>query len=228
MSRVKPSGKVLEWALGRNASKRPALQKKFPNLDAWIDGSAEPTLKQLESFAKATATPLGFFFLKQPPKVELSIPHFRTLSDDDPAEPSTELIDTVQLMERRQAWARDYFIREGYEPLDFIASQTVNDRPDRIADAMRKILKLDVNWASKESNWTDALRLLRNRIEDARIMVFTNGIVGNNTTRKLEADEFRGFVLVDNFAPLVFVNGADAKAAQMFMTGREFCYHLQC
>ena len=41
-------------------------------------------------------------------------------------------------------------------------------------------------------------------------MVF-NGVVGNDTSRKLNPDEFQGFALMDEYAPLIFVNNADYK-----------------
>ncbi len=48
------------------------------------------------------------------------------------------------------------------------------------------------------------------------VILAYNGVVGNNTHRKLSVSECRGFCLVNERAPYIFVNSADSKSAQLF------------
>ena len=196
----------------------------FPKLADWVEGERRPTLRQLEQLAKATSTPFGYLFLSAPPEERLSIPHFRTLADQFVHRPSPDLLETVQTMERRQAWMREDLIEQGQEPLPFVRSAHLTDEPTRLAREMRSVLGLAAGWAADQATWTEALRELQQTMEEAGILVVVNGIVGNNTRRKLKPEEFRGFVLVDEYAPLVFVNGVDGRAAQMFTLAHELAH----
>jgi len=224
MARVKVGKSVLRWAVDRSGKPIAELESRFVGLDEWLDGSVMPTLRQLEDFARATSTPLGFLLLDKPPRDDLSIPFFRTISEKSPSRASANLIDTLQIMQRRQAWMRDFMVDEGYEPLQFVASATLKQNPAVAVEKMRETLSLGTDWAASYSTWEDALRALREAMDSIGIVVVVNGVVGNNTHRPLDVGEFRGFVLVDPFAPLVFINGTDAKAAQMFTLAHELAH----
>jgi len=51
-----------------------------------------------------------------------------------------------------------------------------------------------------------------------------NGIVGNNTSRHLSIEEFRAFTLIDEYAPLIFINSADSKGGKIFSLLHEFIH----
>ena len=128
------------------------------------------------------------------------------------------------MMERRREWLREYYIDKRYEPLTFVGSKNDNHSPIEVAKEIREVLGLKDGWAASCRNWQDALRMLLNKTDDVGIFVVVNGIVGNNTYRKLDVTEFRGFVLVDEYAPIIFINGADGKAAQMFTLAHELAH----
>ena len=222
--RVEVRPQLLRWARERAGLEPDDLTSRFPRLQEWEAGTAKPTLRQLEAFADATAAPLGYMFLPEPPEEPLPIPDFRTLDERPVQRPSRNLLDTIFDLQRRQAWLRDERIEEGQSPLPFVASATAEAVPARIASLMRRTLGVTAGRADLHGTWSDALRALRDRAELAGIIVVINGVVGNNTHRKLDPDEFRGFVLPDDYAPFVFINGADGKGAQMFTLAHELVH----
>lgn len=224
MNRVAIEPRMIAWARERSGLDVAALKKRFPAYEEWESGEKQPTVRQLEDFARATLTPFGALFLAEPPEDRLPVPDFRTLRAERPRRPSAALLQTIYQMQRRQEWMRDYLIDEGAEPLPFIGTATLASSPQAAAEDIRRTLHMEEGWAEAHATWSAALLGLRRAVEDAGVLVVISGVYGNNTHRPLDPDEFRGFVLSDPYAPLIFVNGADFKAAQMFTLAHELAH----
>lgn len=224
MNRVVVKPELLRWARERSGRSAETLAGKFPRLEAWERGEAQPTLKQLEQFAKATFTPVGYLFLQEPPVERVPIPDFRTLAGTPTGRPSPDMLDTIYLCQQRQEWYRDFARTMGEEPLALVGSVKVTDDVVATAAAMRRALGFDLDERRRLPTWTEALRRFVEQADGLGILVMVSGVVGSNNRRRLDPQEFRGFALADTLAPLVFVNGADTKAAQMFTVAHELAH----
>lgn len=215
---------LLIWAYNRSVE-RNKLHKKFKFLDKWLTGEKQPTFKQLDAFAAATATPLGYFFLLEPPVETLPIPHYRTLEEGENEQVSPDLIETLHIMQRRQDFMRDYYEQYDGTELKFVGSYR-DSNASKLANTILDLLEVQQNWARQHRTFHEAFKFLIAKCEKNRITVMQNGIVGLNTHRPLNVAEFRGFVLVDKMAPLIFINAADTKSAQIFTLVHEIAHIL--
>ena len=217
-AQVRPA--LLTWARERAKLEPEDLQRRFPKLAAWESGAAAPTLKQLEAFAKGVHVPIGYLFLAEPPAETLPIPDFR-LGHDERRDPSPNLLDTIYMCQGRQEWYRNFALGAGEPPRAFVGSLTVRTPIVAAAAALRDALGFDLDARRDAPTWIDALRLSIAQAEEIGVLVMVSGVVYNNTHRTLDPAEFRGFAIADQLAPLVFINGADTKAAQMFTLAHE-------
>ena len=220
--RAPVSPQVLAWARERSGLGVDELASRFPKLTEWERGELTPTLKQLEDFARATHTPVGFLFLSEPPEERVPIPDYRTMGDVGVRRPSPDLLDTIFACQQRQEWHRDFAQVTREDPVAFVGSLTTSVPVVEAAEQIRATLRFEPG--ERGHTWSDALRTLVDHAEELGVLVMVSGVVGANTHRKLDPGEFRGFSLVDRLAPLVFVNGADTKAAQIFTLTHELVH----
>ncbi|CAN5640323.1 hypothetical protein BH20ACT11_BH20ACT11_15440 [soil metagenome] len=137
---------VLSWARERCGLEIEGLAHKMnvkpKRVQEW-EQSGQITMAQADKVARHTHTPLGFLYLPKPVDERLPISDFRTVGDRTLRRPSPELLDTVQLMQRRQSWMRDELVEKGNEPLEFVGSFSLNASPKDVAGDMRARLSLE-------------------------------------------------------------------------------------
>ena len=224
MTRVAIRPEMLRWAWERAGMDPGDLAYRIPQLPNWVRREKQPTLKQLEGFAKATHTPVGYLFLPKPPVERVPIPDFRTVANARIDHPSPDLLDTLYICQQRQEWYREFARSLGEAPLSFAGSVRVTADVVRTAALIRHALAFDIDERRQMPTWTDALRRFIGQADALGVLVMVSGVVGSNNRRKLDPQEFRGFALADDLAPLVFINGADTKAAQMFTLAHELVH----
>ncbi len=217
--RVDAAPSVLTWALEVSSAEPEKVRSKFA-VEKWIEGETRPTLKQLQSFATTTGVPFGYLLLAEPPEWTLPIPDFREGFATAPT-PSADLLAVLGLAQRRQAWYRDYILAQGATALGFVGS-AADATPVEAAAAIRATLEIEVR--DRTGGWSDTRKLLLQRFEAVGGLTVATSMVDNNTHRLLNEDEFRGFALVDNIAPLVFVNTHQTLNGQIFTIAHEFAH----
>ena len=214
---------MLTWAIARAGYDLQEFIAKVPNVEKWIKKEKKPTVKQLEDFSKKVHLPFGYLLLPNPPEEKLPIPFFRT-NNLQATKVSVNIYDTILLVQQRQDWLREYLKDNDFKRIPFVGKFKKSENVAAIVADIRNHLGLQENWASHYDTWEESLNILTHKTEDAGIITIFNGIVENNTHRPIEVEECRGFVLVDEFAPFMFVNNSDSKAAQMFTIVHELAH----
>jgi Zn-dependent peptidase ImmA (M78 family) len=220
---INVNSNILIWAITRAGFDVIKFTEKYPRVKKWLEGEKEPTVKQLEDFSRKVYLPFGYLFLDEPPKEKLPIPFFRS-NGNQTEKVSVNIYDTILLLQQRQDWLKEYLIENEFEKLSYVGRFNGNFDVKAIVNDIRKVLKLKENWASSFYTWEEALNFLVETIEDKGIITVFNGVVENSTRRKIPVDECRGFVLVDDLAPFMFINNADYKSAQMFTIVHELAH----
>lgn len=224
MTRAPVDPSLLRWARERAGLEPADLLHRFPKLEAWEAGESLPTLKQVEGFARAVHVPVGYLFLPAPPEEPLPIPDFRTMAGRPVRRASPNLLDTLYAAQERQGWYRE-FAQVTREPeARFVGSLTTGTPVTDAAAAMAATLGFDLDARAACRTWEEALRLFIGQADRAGVLVMVSGVVQSNNRRPLDPGEFRGFALADARAPLVFINGADTKAGQMFTLAHELAH----
>lgn len=224
VERINIAANMLEWAITRAGYSLVRYREEHETVAAWIDGKKKPTLKQLEEFANKLHVPFGFLFLTTPPVEQSPIPFFRGKANNGCLDLNT--YDTVLTLQRRQEWLSNYLADNDFSKRIFVGSLHGCTSISHIVDTVRNLFKLEKTWAFSLQRNEQAINKITEILEELGVIVEFNGVVGNNTHRPINVDECRGFSLVDDIAPFIFINSADSKTAQLFTLIHEFAHLL--
>lgn len=207
---VKPE--LISWALNQANLELSDLGRQSNKVVGWLEGSQQPTLNQLQSFAKSTHVPFGYLMMSEPPALEKPLPDFRR-RDGRSSSYSQELAGEIYSQQRRQAWFRDYALDQGLDVVDWVGSASLSDAPEVVAISLRE--QWGFSTAGRAQDYVESRKEVFTFLEGQGVLVSVTGFFGS-TRRSFDAEEFSGFSLSDEYAPLIFVNGKESHAAQIF------------
>jgi Zn-dependent peptidase ImmA (M78 family)/transcriptional regulator with XRE-family HTH domain len=228
MAKALINDKVLNWALERAAMPLDVLAKKLSvkseQIATWLSGEDRPTFRQAQSLADALYVPFGYLFLSEPPGEEIPIPDLRTVGSDPSRNLDVNFKGLLNDILFKRDWFREFLDERDDRRLKFVGRFDLDADTIAVAKDIRTTLLGNATGMPPATNWEEYLRLLMTKAEDAGIWIMRNGIVGSNTHRPLSVQQFRGFAISDPVAPLIFINGRDAKAAQIFTLAHELAH----
>lgn len=224
------TGSVARWARERANLERNELASKLgrgfsgEHIAAWETESARPTFAQAELLAAKLRIPLAVLFMREPPAITIPLPDLRTVSGKLESKPSLEFLEIINHCVLRQKWYRENQEEEDAKPLPFVGRYRVTDRASDVASDIAKTLGVTQEMRQETSSWGEFLTRFVQQAESVGILVMRSSVVRHAPIRKLIVDEFRGFAISDELAPLVFINSRDARAAQIFTLAHEIAH----
>lgn len=210
---------TLRWAVSQSGTDPVAVSHKkgLAELPDWLN-SADPlhlSFSKLSDLGAALQMPFGSLVRSVVPEAhEDELVRYRTI-DNHGVTPSRNLQDMIRIMRNRQDWARDEMISQGFGENLLVGSVSQHASANELAAVIREGLDLESGWCRYKRN-DERFRYLRAKASGAGLMVMVDSKVGTSNARRLDVHEFRAFVLLDDIAPLIFVNRNDAYAAMLF------------
>lgn len=212
---------MLDWIANKQSTDRKGLAEKIGVATKKVEDFLQGIINkgQADKLTKMAGIPFGFLYLKEPPAddffVKPTLPDFRTVQDSDDL--TDNFYDTLKHIQHLQEWYKDYLQEQETLPerLPFIGKFNIRHNPKEIAQDIAGTIGFN-NEQRKKLNKDTYFNYISELLEKIGILVFKNGIVGNNTHRPLNVREFRGFAIADTQVPVIFINGKDAKSAQLF------------
>ncbi len=208
----------------RGLAAKLSLANPEDRVREWERGDSQPSFAQARRIAQVTHVPFASLFLAPEALGSTALPDLRTVGRLSP-QFSVDLVEVYRDALRKQSWVAETRQAQGDPEIEFVGQgRRPRTTPLAGAKALQALLGVTPEERKKCRDPDDYFRLLVRRAEERGVLVLRSATVGANTHRPLDVEEFRGFAIADTRAPLVFVNTADAKTAQVFTLLHELAH----
>ncbi len=211
---------VLKWARERRirleldyAAKK--LKIDTERLEAWENGTAQPTFAQLKKIAKLYKTHISIFYLPKPPTDFRPLTDYRVLPGVSALkEEETYRLNAniVEVFDRRQILIELYELLE--EPPPKVTLKiNLNESSIHAAEKIRQFLDFNTKKLPRTKDHYKILKFWKRTVEAKGILVCQTSV---NTHLSVELKTFRGFSIAQRPFPVIVVNPKDSPYGRIF------------
>ncbi len=211
---------VLKWARERrirleidHAAKKLKIGPE--RLEAWENGTEQPTITQLKKIAKLYKTHISVFYLPEPPIGFQSLIDYRILpeaSTIDEEQTYKLNANIIEAFERREMLIGFYDLL-GETPPEIVLKINEREEPTQAAQKIREFLEFDRTQLQQANDPYAALKFWKQIVEAKGILVCHTSV---NTRLSVELKTVRGFCIAQRPFPVIIVNPKDSPYGRIF------------
>ena len=219
---------VLKWARERRirleidyAAKK--LKIDVERLEAWENGTDQPTISQLKKIANLYKTHISIFYLPAPPTDFQPLTDYRVLPEQramDEEQIYRLNANIVEAFERRETLIELYELLEESPP-EVTLGVDRQEHPGRAAKKITEFLEFNRTQLQQVKNPYDALKFWKQTVEAKGILVCQTSV---NTHLSVELGTVRGFCIAQKPFPVIVVNPKDSPYSRIFTLIHELAH----
>ena len=211
---------VLKWAREKRikleidyAAKK--LKIDMEHLEAWENGTEQPTFAQLKKIAKLYRTHISIFYLPEPPTDFQPLTDYRVLPEQiatDEEQIYRLNANIVEAYERREMLIELYELLEQPTPEITLNVEGGTDQK-RAAEKITEFLAFNRAQLQQANDPYAALKFWKQTVEAKGVLVCQTSV---NTHLSVELETVRGFCIAQKPFPVIVVNPKDSPYGRIF------------
>lgn len=212
---------LLKWAREQHCHmtiEEASYISKFSSeqIQTWEEGKSPISISQLKKLAHVYNTSIATFYLSDPPQLNRKSMIDRRILPFGKQRFSYQLLTLIDTLSNKQEWLSQYLKQHNHKNIPF-GNFSVQSSLEAIVKDIKLKLNINIKEQMETRNSREALNLWIGKIESFGINV-------SSRSDKISLEEFRAFVLYDDYAPFICLNSKDSPAGRLFSLGHELAH----